>query len=123
VQSSDAELLKAFREAVVKKIRRDLADDDRRAESLRAAVLPKLRRVLAGARARAECRRAWLFGSYAWGKPNERSDVDVMVEGCAEPFRLAAEVAKACNVEVDIVELERAAESLRDRALREGMPL
>lgn len=40
----------------------------------------KIRRAIEESRFRNDMRRVLLFGSYAYGEPNEESDVDVLVE-------------------------------------------
>ena len=69
------------------------------------------------------CAQVWLFGSYAWGEPSERSDIDLLVAGCADPDRLASAVGRKTGTDVHIVQLERAPDSLRQRALAEGVTL
>jgi predicted nucleotidyltransferase len=123
VTGHDAELLKAFREAVLAKIRRDLAEEDRHAASLRESMLPRLKKVIRLARKRGACRRAWLFGSFAWGKPTDRSDVNLLAEDCPDPFRLASTAAKVCDRDFLVVDLKDAPDTLRERVLADGMPL
>jgi predicted nucleotidyltransferase len=90
------------------------------AEALRAAVVPRVELAVASARAEGRCLQAWLFGSDAWGLPEEKSDVDLLVAGCREPSRLASLVAGACGRDVHVVELESAPGALRERVLRDG---
>lgn len=115
--------LQAFRDAVVAKIRRDLEDEDQRASRYRSEVMDRLGPALERARSAGRCGRAWLYGSFAWGKPTAESDVDILVEGCDSPDSLAAELWTACDRPVHLVQVERAPESLLDRARREGRPL
>lgn len=118
------DLLTAFRDAVRAKIKRDMAAEEARAAELRAEVIPAVRGAIAEARRRGLCRRAWLFGSYAWGKPGERSDVDVLVEGEGDSEGLAARIGRACHMDaVHVIDLKEAPESLRDRVLRDGLEL
>ena len=118
--SSGTDLLDAFRTAVRAKIQRDLDAEAERARTLRAEVLPRVEEATASARLQELCSRVWLFGSYAWGQPSERSDVDLLVEACSDPFRFAGLVATACGRDVHAIELERAPEGLRQRVLAEG---
>jgi predicted nucleotidyltransferase len=119
----DRALLAAFRRRVVAVIEEDLAREEAAAECRRAVVLPAVSKAVAEARAAGDCRRVWLFGSFAWGEPGERSDVDLLVEGCADPDALAAAVWRVADRPVHVVELERAPATLVERALREGSPL
>jgi len=93
------------------------------AEALRRAVLPPVRQALEAARADGWCARAWLFGSFAWGAPTERSDVDLLVASCADPDRLAARLWRACGRPVHVVELEQARAELSERVLADGVSL
>jgi predicted nucleotidyltransferase len=117
------ELLDDFRRAVDAKIRTDLEREEALAASLRQEVVPAVRRGLREARRQGLCARAWLFGSYAWGKPSERSDVDLLVESSSDRMLVAAVVSEACGRDVHVVALERAPESLRERARAEGLEL
>ena len=56
---------------------------------------------------------AWLFGSIARGDPRPGSDVDIAVRGCAPGafFRLAAELERALDAPLDLVDLDLAPES------------
>ena len=120
---SRAELLFAFRRRVRQTVLRELEREDHAAEHLRAEVLPKLRSAIAEARARAECGRAWLFGSFAWGQPTERSDVDLLVEDCPSPDGLAGQLWSACGRPAHVIELRTAPEGLVARVLGEGIAL
>lgn len=117
---SDIDLFVA---SVHAKLRADLEREHRDGEQRKAAVLPLVRGTIEQERARSELGRAWLFGSYAWGSPTERSDVDVLVERCDDPMELAAIVGLAIDLEVHVVQLERAPELLVRRAIEEGVPL
>lgn len=119
----DAELLRAFRDKVRAQIIQALEEERAQAEDLRARVVPSVQRALLEARDETLCGRAWLFGSYAWGQPGARSDVDLLVEACPDPDRLAAAVARRTGTEVHVVPLEDAPEALRVRAQEEGVLL
>lgn len=119
--TEESALLTAFREAVRAKIRRDLRDEAARAEALRRAVLPVLRREVETARTQGLCRRVWLFGSFAWGRPSDRSDLDLLVEG--DEDEIAWRVSRACRREVHVIAFDRAPGTLRKRALAEGLSL
>jgi predicted nucleotidyltransferase len=60
------------------KIAEDLVVEAEAAEQLRGAVLPAVALGVEEARNAGLCRRAWLFGSFSWGTPVERSDVDLL---------------------------------------------
>ncbi|HVU51470.1 MAG TPA: nucleotidyltransferase domain-containing protein [Polyangia bacterium] len=64
-----------------------------------------------------------MFGSYAWGEPGERSDVDVFVEGRTDTMAIASIVGRACGVDVHVIDAAEAPESLKARVLAEGLPL
>jgi predicted nucleotidyltransferase len=121
--SDPAELLRAFRARVRETVERDLAREAAASEALSAEVLPKLRESVGRAREEGECGRAWLFGSFAWGEPGERSDIDLLVESCPDPDGLAGKVWRACDRPVHVVELRSAPQSLVDRVLADGIEL
>jgi predicted nucleotidyltransferase len=72
-----------------------------------------------------EVRRAWLFGSLAWGDPHEESDVDLLVEGLDTRTAGDAErrVAEVVEARVDLVRAEEAPPGLCERVRREGLLL
>jgi len=118
------ELLQAFRRAVRTRIAKELAEDSARSESRRAAVHGALPSALEAARAAGLLAgRAWLFGSYAWGSPGERSDVDLLVEGCPDVLELAVKIGQVLACEIHVVALEQAPQSLRELVLAQGRPL
>lgn len=119
----DSQLLRAFREAVRAKIARDLEAERAQAAERRSRVLPLIARGLQDARGRGLCGAAWLFGSYAAGEPSERSDVDLLVEGCSDPTLLAAVVGRQTGTDVHVIDMAEAPASLRERVLAEGLPL
>ena len=118
-QPTWSDLARAARE----KIARDLAHESDCAERLRALVIPAVAQAILVARRDGLCTAAWLFGSFAWGRPGERSDVDLLVEGCRDPDELAAILAAACGREVHVVRRSAADDSLVKRALTDGRPL
>lgn len=111
----------AFRDAVLAKIRRDLAAEAEVSERLRSERLPRLSEIVAAARDEGICREVFLFGSYAWGNPTARSDLDLLVAGDAD--ELAWRVGSALGCEVDAWELDRAPPALIERARTEGISL
>jgi predicted nucleotidyltransferase len=121
--SAEGELLAAFRRRIVAGIEEDLRREDAEAEARRAQVIPVVASIVAAARAAQTCGRAWLFGSFAWGRPEERSDVDLLVEDCADPAALAADIWRAVERPVHVIAADRAERSLLERALADGRPL
>jgi uncharacterized protein len=69
--------------------------------------------------------RVWLFGSLAAGQPTPDSDVDLAVEGLPREayFPALAELMPLFGGPVDLVRVEDAAESLRERIRCEGREL
>jgi predicted nucleotidyltransferase len=120
-QQSTPQLLQALRERVDAKIRADLAAEERAAQALRQQVLAAVRGAVEEARSEEPCGRVWLFGSFAWGQPGERSDVDLLVEG--DDGALARRVEQATGRDVHAMRLSEAPASLRDRVLAHGLPL
>lgn len=70
-------------------------------------------------------RRVWLFGSLVAGSPTASSDVDLAVEGLpgSAYFSALADLMHLFRGPVDLVRLEEAPESLRERVLAEGVEL
>jgi predicted nucleotidyltransferase len=113
----------AFRRRVLAGIKADLARESADADGLRAAVVPRVMEAVQAARASGFCRRVWLFGSFAWGQPGTRSDVDLLVEGCRDPDGLAADIWRYIGRPVHVLDLSGAPQSLIERVEREGQPL
>lgn len=112
-----------FRAAVRANIERQLARETAESDARRIDVVTWLRSELVDARSDGEVGQAWLFGSFAWGQPGERSDVDVLVEDCPEPFRLAARISAAFDRDAHVIQRESAPESILQRVLAEGVRL
>jgi predicted nucleotidyltransferase len=119
----DPDLVRAFGRAVRAHFEEEVAKEREQAEARRAAVLPSIRAAVERARADGLCDGAWLFGSYAWGEPGERSDIDLLVENCADPFMVASRVGQACGRDVHVIEMSEAPPSLKERVLADGVPL
>ena len=117
----DPTLLAAFRATVRAKIERDIEREKAEAEALRGKVVPQVEEAIARARAQGLCRGAWLFGSFAWGQPGDRSDVDLLIDGDVD--ETASLVERACGRMLHAIELDRAPQSLRERVLTHGKPL
>lgn len=111
-----------LRKAIEANFEREIAEEARLAETLRAEVVPKVRAAVAELRASGRCGRAWLFGSYAWDEPIERSDVDLLVES-DDPFGIAGHLIGATGRMAHVISIEDAPPSLRERATREGVEL
>lgn len=120
VVSEDQERWRSYREGleVREKARRRLLEARR--ERARAAAL-ECAKVLVS---RFGARCVYIFGSMVKGKLHERSDLDLAVEGVSdgEYLRALSAVTHLApdGVAVDLVSLETAPPSLRDRVLREG---
>jgi predicted nucleotidyltransferase len=118
---SDASLLAAFRRRVDEVIARGLEEEQRAAELLRNSVLAAIRPAIEAARAEGLCGKVWLFGSFAWGSPGERSDVDLLVEG--DDAEVGWRVSRVCPREVHVLRTKDAPASLLSRVLADGVPL
>ena len=104
--------------------RRESAEQQRgqeRAERLLALVIHARTLLLE----RHGARRVWLFGSLVSGQPTIYSDVDLAVDGLSATayFPALAELMALFQCPVDLVRLEDASESLRERVLAEGREL
>ena len=119
----DPDLVRAFGRAVRAHFEEELAKERGQAEVRRAAVLPRVHAAIERARADGLCGGAWLFGSYAWGEPGERSDVDLLVEDCADTFMVASLLGRACGRDVHVIEMSEAPPSLKERVHVDGVPL
>lgn len=107
----------------MRKIEADLEREHAEAGELRGRVLPPLRSAIGRLRGEGRCGEVWLFGSYAWGAPTPRSDVDLLVRGGGDVFALAGELGAVVGRDVHAVPFEDAPESLRQRALADGLAL
>jgi len=69
--------------------------------------------------------RVWVFGSVANGETTSSSDLDLAVEGLAsrQYFPALGELSRRVTCEVDLVRMEEAPDSLRERVLAEGREL
>jgi predicted nucleotidyltransferase len=119
----DPELLRLFRQSVRRTFEAQIALEHEQSTVRRAAVVPRVRESVERARQVGLFTKAWLFGSYAWGQPGERSDVDILVADCSDTIGVASLVGRACGCDVHVVDWEEAPESLRARVLEEGVPL
>ena len=97
------------------------AKADERAHRLRS-LLPRARDVLVDVHG---ARSVRLFGSMAVGGFTEHSDVDLAVEGLDESRYVAAlaDLMAVFGGPVDLVRVESAAGSLKDRIAAEGLPV
>ena len=70
-------------------------------------------------------REAFLFGSVASGRPRPESDADLAVSGCDPErfYRLAAEIERALDLPVDLVNLDRAFPELAPAIRHDGQRL
>ncbi len=92
-----------------------------REERLRS-LFPQARTLLIE---RYQARRVVLFGSLAIGSYNDRSDVDLAVEGMPSSsyFHALADLMSLFGVPVDLIRVEEAVPSLRAHIEEEGRPL
>src|SRR5687768_2849262 len=97
------------------------AQGEARARRLLQAM-PRAREVLVE---RHGARAVWLFGSLVTGNATAHSDVDLAVEGlpAAAYFKALADLMSVFGGPVDLVCLERAPASLRERVALEGLAL
>ena len=69
-------------------------------------------------------KRVFLIGSLVKGYVHERSDIDIVVEGLPPELYIKALVDASdmvgWNIEVNLIPLEDAFESLKEKTLREG---
>ncbi len=119
----DPDLLRKFRQAVHAKLTRDVETERAESEARRGQVLALLVPAIAEARDLGLCGRTWLFGSFAWGKPTQESDIDLAVEDCPDPFAVASLVGRRCRRDVHAVAVEDLPEGLEKRVLHEGKEL
>lgn len=73
-----------------------------------------------------EVKRVWLFGSIAKGRiPDWRSDIDLAVEGLPklDVFRTWSEIESKLDMDLDLVRIEDADETLRDQIHQYGLLL
>ncbi len=117
------ELLAAFHDTVRRRIEADLEQERAEAAAIRAEVMPDIRGAIEDARRRALCGRAWLFGSFAWGQPTDRSDIDVLAEDCTDGIPVAAVLTEHTGRLAHVVPIEDAPPSLRERVLSSGVRL
>jgi predicted nucleotidyltransferase len=107
--------------SVLRRIRRELAEEARAAAERVAAVLPRLGAEVAALRAEGAAREVWLFGSYADGDPAASSDVDLLVDGDVD--RVAERLEASLGLRVDVHALRDSPASLVERARRFGRRL
>ena len=102
-----------------------IAESDRAAQARAEGVRARLSLVVSLLH-RKGARGIWLFGSMSsGGHPLGDSDVDLVVEGLPVTglIRTVLEVEEILGVEVDLIRIEEAGDSLRARVLSEGEEL
>ena len=119
----ETETWQSFARAVRSRIEQDLERERATADALRARVVPAVQLAVDRARSSELCCRAWLYGSYARGRPTGRSDVDLLVEGCPDPMRVATMITDGCGLQAHVVTMEQAPETLRRAAMEQGVEL
>jgi len=109
---------------VAKRMREKARDGDLAAGSRARELCAKLGSATAILRA-AGGRRVWLFGSLASGVPHAESDVDLAVDDLpsAQYFEVLEGLMKLFGTRVDLVRLEDAPASLRERIDTTGREL
>jgi predicted nucleotidyltransferase len=105
-------------------LRRLAEEREARGEERRAALegfLPKAKEILLERGASA----VWVFGSVAMGGTRADSDLDLATLGLPGEayFEALGELLRALPCDVDLVRLEEAPESLRERVRAEGRGL
>lgn len=96
-----------------------LRDRERQRAGRARAALPGMVDILV----RHGARRVVLFGSLARGRFGLDSDVDLAVDGVADPFGAADELERLGDFAVDVVPLEAALPHICARVEREGVVL
>lgn len=103
-----------------------LAEAKQREGQQRAArLLARMPQARATLVERHGAHRVWLFGSLSAGVPSSESDVDLAVEGLEVPryFHALADLMEIFQGPVDLLRVEEAPESLRERIAAEGREL
>ena len=97
-------------------------EDGERREALLRSRLPAIVELL---RSRYQVASIRLFGSLARGEAHAHSDIDLAVAGldAARYFEALADIMDLAKCPVDLVRVEAAPESLRDRVAAEGEEL
>jgi hypothetical protein len=89
-------------------------------------LIERLRSVL---KSRADIELAVLFGSYAWGRARNDSDVDVAIlpltgaDIDASELALQSDLSLATGRDVDLVRLDRASTLLKLQVAKNGLPI
>ncbi|MBM4321058.1 MAG: nucleotidyltransferase domain-containing protein [Deltaproteobacteria bacterium] len=91
-------------------------------EARRAKLLQLVPEVVEQLRARFGVRRAWLFGSLAWGGWHAGSDVDLALDGLAadDLGEASAQAAAQLGHPVEVFRIESLPTSFVERIRREG---
>lgn len=101
---------------LAQRARRQAAGADRHRE-LKAVL-----EIAVGVLSQLGARRIWVFGSFARGDPGPDSDLDLAVEGLSATalIEALARIWQHTSLPVDLVSMESAPDSLRERVLAEG---
>jgi predicted nucleotidyltransferase len=67
--------------------------------------------------------RVWLIGSYAWGQPDARSDIDLLMETCPNRFGMMQRIEDPVGLDVDVILVDEADPRLLPHLQREGILL
>jgi predicted nucleotidyltransferase len=119
-----AELLEAVHARVRANVEAQLARENAIADTLTARNVPSVRKAIAEARNAGEVSgRVWLIGSYAWGQPDARSEIDLLMETCPNRFGMMQRIEDAVGLDVDVILVDEADPRLLPHLQREGILL
>ena len=109
--------------------RKRAEEEKRRVEARRARLREALRGVAEALAREFPVTRVFWFGSWCWGRPHSRSDIDLAVEGlpavreikaAVRAERLLLERDPNAHEEVDLKRWEELPDRLRTRILEKG---
>lgn len=121
----DPILLSQFRERILESLAKERGALSDASSPMQAQMTELLGKIIDEARRSglaARDDRIWLFGSFAWGQPDEHSDVDLLIDS-PNIDELAWRISRSCGRLVHAIALTEASPSLRRRVLRQGRPL
>lgn len=121
----DPILLAQFRQRILESLAKEQGASSDQASPMQAQMLELLGKIIGEARRSglaSRIDRIWLFGSCAWGQPDDYSDVDLLIDS-PKTDELAWQISRVCGRPVHAVFIAEASLSLRERVLRHGRPL
>jgi len=97
-------------------------EEERR--KLRKEVLHQTFKALEDLSKNVKFKRAYIFGSLAWGKFYTQSDVDIAFEKLENEkiFYVVGFLSEKIGRNVDVIELEKLPKNLKEKILKEGIP-